>query len=379
MIGIENSKIIDILINNGADVYIVGGFLRNYYLNYPVNDLDLEVYHCDFEIIKDLLKEYDCYINDKFKTIKINDLEIAIPRIETKVGHGYDEYLLDFDINLPLEKAITRRDFTINALMYCLNNNELIDLCHGLADIKTKTLRMVNPNTYAEDSIRVLRLLKYQTLYNLNIDKNTLEKSVAMALYLWKQPLTLVYQYFKKIIHPHLDVFLFFDVLQLFLLRQPLTEKISNSIYHPEKQLLKHVIGSCFCLRYFPSLSQKDYYLLFVVMLFHDYGKLLGSEGHEQFSLEFFDYYHGFFIQKDKDLKLVKELINDHMIVREYAEANEIEKMKELKNKYGNQFYLLEIVGTCDYAGRVIDFNEQEFLKRIATYQEKIIEMYRMI
>lgn len=379
MIGLENSKIIDILINNGADVYIVGGFLRNYFLNYPVNDLDIEVYHCEYEKIKELLQDYDYYANDKFKTIKINNLEIAIPRLEKKIGHSYDEYELFFDPNLPLEKALARRDFTINALMYHINNDKLIDLYRGMNDIKLRKLRMVNPLTYSNDSIRVLRLLKYQMLYCLSIDSLTLEKSRKMSIYLWKQPVNLVYRYFLDIITPQLNIPLFFDVLQLFLLKQPLEEKISSSIYHPEKQLLKHIIGSCMCLRYFPQLSQKEYYLLFITLMFHDYGKLMGPKGHEQFSLEFFKYYCDFFLQKEKDIKLVKELINDHMVFREYAETEDFQKMQYLKDKYKNQFYLLEIVGTCDYAGRVIDYDENTFLKRIDLYQEKIIKKYRMI
>lgn len=261
--------------------------------------------------------------------------------------------------------------------MFDYENEVLHDFHCGLNDIKTKTLRMINPNIYVEDSTRVLRLLKYHTIYKLNIDQPTYELSKQMSLHLWQQPPSLAASYFQDIItHHNFNIFTFFDLLQDFLLVKNLKEYISYNRYHPEKQLFRHVAGSLICLSFY-ELSKKEYYLLFIALLFHDYGKLRASANHPRSSVEVFKLYMPFFLKQKKNQRLVMNLIQDHMNYRNFATSPA--KMKALQRKYNNQFYLLEIVGTCDFSGRSIDYDIEYMKQEKAFYEETIVKKYRCL
>lgn len=258
--------------------------------------------------------------------------------------------------------------------MYDYQNDKLYDFHNGLKDIETKTLRMVNPHTYQEDSTRVLRLLKYYTLYELNIEEQTYLSSKQMSNNLWQQPPQLVASYFKEIIiNPNFNLFVFFDLLTDFLLVNNLKEYVSYNKYHPEKQLFRHVAGSLMCLSFY-NLNKRDYYLLFVAILFHDYGKLRSSINHPITSSIIFELYKPFFLKKKRDQILVSNLIKDHMRFRDVVGSPV--KMRALQRKYNNQFYLLEIVATCDFSGRSLDYDKGYMRQQKAYFEENVVKEY---
>ncbi|MDL2212331.1 hypothetical protein LJB88_05580 [Erysipelotrichaceae bacterium OttesenSCG-928-M19] len=379
IIDLETRKIIDLLLNNNADVYLVGGAVRDYYLNYPINDLDFEIYNLDFETLKYLLKDYNYYANDTFKTIKLANIELALPRVEEKVGLNYLDYQLTFT-NVSVKQAIKRRDFTINTLMYNLKETKLYDFCDGRYDLENKLLKAVDYQKFNEDSIRVLRLLKYQSKLAFKIDQTTYCLAKEMACNLWYQPHEMCASLFSTIINSkHFDLILFFDLLDNFFNVTALKNNISTSIHHPEKSLYNHLIGVLKCLFLHQINNKRDYEILFWSLFFHDYGKLDDNNNHCLASLKYFEKYQPYLLQRHKDISMVRRLINDHMVIREYSEQNDKVKMTELKKEYGNQFYLLEIIGTCDYAGRVLDFNEVEYQKRIKWYNSNILSKYKEV
>lgn len=371
-------NIVDLLIKNDVKVMVVGGAIRNFLMNKKIKDYDLEVYDITFEKLKALLaNQKDIYINDRFQTIKIKNLEIGMPRVETKLGSSYDDYEIDIILDHDYEKSAQRRDFTINALMYDVGEDILYDFYYGLEDIKANTLRYIDEKIYVEDSIRVLRLLKYQAVYNLCIEDKTLQASKMMAADLNKQPHEMVAKLFSEmVVADYFDIEIFLEVLHDYFKVDQLKSLISTSKYHPEGSLYNHLVGTIMCLSLIPPLEDKVYVVLFWALFFHDYGKLYGNDNHANKSLEIFEGFEPFVLLRVKDQKLVRSLIADHMLIREYAEANNYELMKGLKDKYGNQFYLLEIIGTCDYSGRVWPFDKDEFVKRMVYFQKNIVEKY---
>lgn len=370
--------IVDLLIENDVKVMLVGGAVRNSLMQKKVNDYDLEVYDISFDELKKLLSKQDeMYVNDKFQTLKIKNIEISMPRVETKLGDAYDDYEITIIEDDDYEKAAQRRDFTINALMYDLNEDCLYDFFNGIEDIKSSTLRFIDEKSYLEDPIRVLRLLKYQATYNLNIDSETLKASQHMATKLKHQPHEMVSKLFSDIIvADYFEIEVFLAVLNDYFKVDELKNLISTSEYHPEGSLYNHLVGTMDCLTLIPPVDSKDHIVLFWALFFHDYGKLFGNDDHADKSVEIFAEYEPFVLLRMKDQKLVRSLIADHMFIREYAEDDDYPAMKELKNKYNNQFFLLEIIGTCDYAGRVADFDKDEFVKRMLYFQDNIVAKY---
>jgi tRNA nucleotidyltransferase (CCA-adding enzyme) len=307
-------------------------------------------------------------------------MQIGLSRYELKKGHHYHDYDLVFD-NVNVKKTVIRRDFSINALLYDYNNKKMIDLVNGINDLNHRLLRMVNKHKFSEDSSRVLRLLKFKFTYNLDVEEKTRKQAIKMDSYLWEQPYYLCNKLFKSIIKaPYFDFDDFAYYLQHFLLIDDLIKCISRSQYHPEKTLYNHIKGNILALQLFmDDLSNKEYYLLFWTLFFHDYGKIVNSKKHAQLSVEYFEKYQLYFFDSPKQITLVKELINDHMRIREYALSNKTSAMARLKQKYGHDFKYLEYVGLCDYAGRSIDFSIKEIKMRMTWFEDNVLAKYRVI
>lgn len=94
-------ELIDNVNNRGGHVYIVGGFIRDSLLMRPSTDMDLEVHNLEFDELCDILKNYSSLdIQGQFGVIKCHyfkNMEIAIPRKETKIGLKHADFKVNFD------------------------------------------------------------------------------------------------------------------------------------------------------------------------------------------------------------------------------------------------------------------------------------------
>ena len=155
---------------NGFEAYIVGGFVRDYVMLRKTNDIDIATN----ALPKDLVNifgipkrkiEYGSY---HMKEGGYN-IDITTYRTEDSYENGRPEKVVYS--NSLLDDA-HRRDFTMNS-MYMNKNEEIIDLLNGRKDLKQKTLRMIgNPIVrLREDPIRILRAVRFATMYHLKLDK----------------------------------------------------------------------------------------------------------------------------------------------------------------------------------------------------------------
>jgi tRNA nucleotidyltransferase/poly(A) polymerase len=170
----------DIASNNGK-IYQVGGAVRDLYLGKQSKDLDIVITGIPASKLEDILRKYGKVdmVGASFGVIKFtppngDEIDIAIPRTEKKVGSGYQGFDVSADHSLPIEKDLERRDFTINSIAKDSDGN-IIDPFDGLKDLDKKTIKLTNPKAFAEDPLRMLRAIQFASRFGFNIEDKTFD------------------------------------------------------------------------------------------------------------------------------------------------------------------------------------------------------------
>ena len=188
---------------NGYEAYLVGGFVRDLLLNRPTHDIDCATNALPDEIERVFSNYKQSQIGKDHGTIgvKVNQdwIEITTYRLddETK-DHRRPKSVIFTPL---LKEDVIRRDFTINAL--AINQKgEIIDFVHGQEDLKAKVIRSVgNPELrFYEDSLRILRGIRFACQLNFEIEMNTLEAMHKQAYLLNALAVERIYQEFKLMI-----------------------------------------------------------------------------------------------------------------------------------------------------------------------------------
>lgn len=179
-----------------GEVYQVGGFVRDKFLNKKSKDLDLLVTGLSLNEIKYLISGFgkvsivgESYQVVKFTQKDLGEIDIAIPRSERlmtqkekekyKIRHGkypniHQSFITLGDPFLPIVKDLERRDFTINSIAIDMDGN-IIDPFNGLADLNSGVIRMTNPKSFIDDPLRMLRAVQFASRFNFDIEKETLQ------------------------------------------------------------------------------------------------------------------------------------------------------------------------------------------------------------
>lgn len=164
----EIIELLEIIENLGFEAYIVGGFVRDFYMDKISNDIDICT-NADIEILKNV---FDVK-KEKYGSMEVNYkgtiFQITIFRKEV-----YSENRIPtIQYTQLLEEDLLRRDFTINSI--CMNKNgEYIDILNGIEDINNKSIVMIgNPlKRLREDPLRILRAIRFAVLLDFNIEQN---------------------------------------------------------------------------------------------------------------------------------------------------------------------------------------------------------------
>lgn len=101
------------------------------------------------------------------------DVDVSIPRRESKTGRGHRGFTVEGDPSMPVEEAARRRDFTVNAILYDPLTDSYVDPYGGRNDLESRILRAVDPETFVEDSLRVLRGAQFAARFGLSIEPRT--------------------------------------------------------------------------------------------------------------------------------------------------------------------------------------------------------------
>ena len=152
----------------GGRALIVGGWVRDRLLGRDAKDVDLEVYGLSADRLKEVLASFGSVntVGESFTVYKVADLDVSLPRRESKNGRGHRGFEVTGDPELSIEEAARRRDFTINAIAWDPLIEEYLDPFNGRADLEHRLLRAVDVRTFGEDSLRVLRAVQFAARFD---------------------------------------------------------------------------------------------------------------------------------------------------------------------------------------------------------------------
>ena len=174
----------------GVECYVVGGYVRDIFLERPSNDIDVVVVGSGIEVATALKKKLgrkahlSVFKNFGTAQVKFDNTEVEF------VGARKESY--NHDSRKPvvedgtLEDDQNRRDFTINAMAICLNQKrfgELVDPFNGLADLEDGIIATpLDPEvTFSDDPLRMMRCIRFATQLRFNIESVTFEALERMA------------------------------------------------------------------------------------------------------------------------------------------------------------------------------------------------------
>lgn len=171
-------KLAERIRDEGGRALLVGGCVRDELMGIEPKDFDLEVYGIEPKALRKILDSFGTVnaVGEAFTVYKIgNDIDVALPRRERKIARGHKGFVIEGDPSMSFEEAAKRRDFTINAILQDPLTEEIIDPFNGREDIEKKIIRIVSKETFAEDSLRVLRAAQFAARFEFDIETQTVE------------------------------------------------------------------------------------------------------------------------------------------------------------------------------------------------------------
>ena len=173
------TRIVDRL---GVEAYAVGGYVRDYYLHRSSSDIDIVVVGNGVEVAQELGKELGVKVSI-FKTYGTAMLNWRGTEVEF-VGARKESYRRESRNPIvepgSLQDDQLRRDFTINAMAWCVNGNrfgELVDPFGGLEDLEDCIIRTPRDpdTTFSDDPLRMMRAIRFATQLGFDIDDETFD------------------------------------------------------------------------------------------------------------------------------------------------------------------------------------------------------------
>jgi tRNA nucleotidyltransferase (CCA-adding enzyme) len=163
---------------------LVGGFVRDALLGRPTTDADVEIYGVPRDRLEALVVGmFPGRVNTvgrSFGVLKVHlapqiDLDVALPRSDSKTGAGHRGFEVEGDPFLGFEEASRRRDFAVNALACDPLTGEILDAHGGLRDLVDRSLRAIDARTFPEDPLRVWRAFQFAARLDFRIEPGTLQ------------------------------------------------------------------------------------------------------------------------------------------------------------------------------------------------------------
>ena len=276
-------EIARIVRNAGGRAFLVGGCVRDSLLSKSdVKDFDIEVFGLAPDVLRVALEKrfrLDL-VGLSFGVLKIHghDIDVSLPRRESKQGTGHKGFLIDSDPMMSVRDAASRRDFTVNAIYLDPLTGEYEDPWRGREDLSNGILRHVSEK-FAEDPLRVLRGMQFVARFGLEPHSSTLRLCQTMSIE--NLPPERLMEEWKKFLLKGIRMSNGLDFLRRtgWVRHFPELSRLigckQEPEWHPEGDVWNH---TCCCLNAFAAerhLCSDDHENLVVglAVLCHDFGK----------------------------------------------------------------------------------------------------------
>ena len=243
----------------GGRALIVGGWVRDRLRGQPSKDIDLEVFGIPEDRLSGLLTQFGRVeaVGQSFAVYKVvgergqgegvSAIDVALPRRESKAGRGHKGFKVVGDPSMSIEDAARRRDFTVNAISWDPLTDTYEDPCGGRTDIDRRALRVVDPATFADDSLRVLRAIQFAARFEFSLTDDTAD--LCRRIPLDDLPAERIWGEFEKLLlqaeRPSIGLALALDLGIIDALLQelkPLVGCPQEPEWHPEGDVWTHTL-----------------------------------------------------------------------------------------------------------------------------------------
>lgn len=164
----KNLNLIKPYLSN-VEAYLVGGFVRDYFLNKTSFDCDIAINSKNINV-KEFVQNIAEKINATFVPLH-EDFEIY--RIVLNDKKNYFDFAKIEGENI--FEDLSRRDLTINAICYDIKNDNFIDPYNGIDDIKNRVIKAISEKNIIDDPLRIMRVFRFSTVLDFEIEPKTLE------------------------------------------------------------------------------------------------------------------------------------------------------------------------------------------------------------
>lgn len=329
----------------GGKALIVGGFVRDALMGRKSKDLDVEVYGLSREKLGKILSGLGKVdeVGASFGVFKVKDdkmdapLDVSLPRRDNLVGIGHKGFVVETDSGMTPKEAASRRDLTINSMAYDPLKRELIDSFGGVEDIRIKKLKATDEKHFAEDPLRVLRVMQFAGRFGFSPDAELVK--LCRSINLSSLPKERLYTEFEKLLKAKkpsqgLIYMSLLGITKLFPEFEKLMGTVQNPYYHPEGDVWEHTLMTVDVARQFADkFGEKDQMALMLAALTHDLGKPMTtyydtekekviSPGHSFLGAQVAEDFLKKITDDKEIIDTVKKLIVDHMIPNDLYKQN---------------------------------------------------------
>jgi tRNA nucleotidyltransferase (CCA-adding enzyme) len=290
----------------GGRALLVGGSVRDEVLGKESKDFDLEIYGIQPDTLEKLVHTFGKVdsVGKAFGILKITDggmdIDVSIPRRDSKVREGHKGFLVDTDPNMSIKEAGRRRDFTFNALSKDPLTAEIFDPFNGVEDLRTRTLRVTDPELFKDDPLRVMRGAQFIGRFGLRPDQRSMKLFQEIVPSLHELPKERMCEEWNKLLlkseRPSLALQALFDmgvIESLYPELVALSGTPQEFDWHPEGDVWTHtlmVVDSAKDVCRIERLGKDESQVVMMAALCHDLGKptttefkdgRIKSQGHE--------------------------------------------------------------------------------------------------
>ena len=387
----------------GVECYVVGGYVRDFFLERPSNDIDVVVVGSGIAVAEELKqmlgRKAHLSVFKNFGTAQVKFRQKGVENEVEFVGARKESY--SHDSRKPivedgtLEDDQNRRDFTINAMAICLNKNrfgELVDPFNGLADLEDGIIATpLDPEvTFSDDPLRMMRCIRFATQLNFQIEGETFEALERMVDRIKIVSGERIKDELNKIIlapHPSIG----FEYLQRSGLLQIILPELAaldiveqkngrahkNNFYHTLEVLENVAVSS--------DLHQNDLWLRWAALL-HDVGKTKSKRWDPAIGWTFHNHniigakmvpviFRRLMLPMDAKMKYVQKLVDLHMRPIAIADDEVTDSaVRRLMNDAGEDIDDLMTLCEADITSKN-EVRKKLFLENFRMVREKLADL----